>query len=72
MEGKGFVTYGGQAGTVFNDMRRLDYNTLEWSVIKKDENTRDVQGRFGHVCGAFGRYLVVFGGYGEKDLQRHP
>ena len=65
----GFLMYGGQAGTIFNDIRKLHCinNEMTWSCLKKDEHTREVQARFAHCCGSFGKYLVTFGGFGEKN-----
>ena len=56
--------YGGNATSVFNDIRSLDPYTMEWSVIQKEGN-KDLQGRFGYCLGTFNKYIIAFGGFGQ-------
>ena len=71
--GNRFVTYGGVAATVFNDVRVLDSVDFVWRVKKPDVELVDFPGRFGHSVCAFERYLVIFGGcgpYSNKSKRR--
>lgn len=70
--GNRFITYGGTAATVFNDIRCLDSVDFQWKVFKEDVELPDFAGRFGHSGCAFERYLVIFGGCGpyQKKLKK--
>ena len=59
-----FAMYGGSSSTVFNDLRTLDSLTMEWRIILNDKVRHNLQGRYGHVVGAYDRFLVAFGGTG--------
>ena len=67
--GNKFVTYGGAAATVYNDIRSLDAADLVWKVLKEDFEAADFQARFGHTGTGFERYLVVFGGCGPYSAK---
>lgn len=66
MGGK-FITYGGAAATVFNDIRSLDPVDFVWRVLKEDAELPDFPGRFGHSACGFERYVVIFGGCGPYN-----
>ena len=70
--GQKFITYGGTAANVFNDIRSVDSVDFVWSVLKEDYELHDFQGRFGHTGAGFERYLVIFGGCGpySKKLKK--
>ena len=70
--GSKFVTYGGAAANVFNDIRSVDSVDLVWKVLKEDFEAHDFAGRFGHTACGFERYLVIFGGCGpySKKLKK--
>lgn len=71
--GDRFVTYGGVAATVFNDVRVFDSIDFVWHAKKPDVELFDFPGRFGHSVCAFERYLVIFGGcgpYSSKSKKR--
>ena len=65
--GNKFITYGGTAANVFNDIRSLDSVDFVWRVIREDVEAHDFKGRFGHTGLAFERYLVIFGGCGPHN-----
>ena len=70
--GNRFITYGGTAANVFNDVRSLDSIDFIWKILKENEELHDFQGRFGHSASGFERYLVIFGGCGpySKKLKK--
>ena len=59
-----FVVYGGNSTTVLNDLRTLDTDNMEWSLLMKDKTHFDLEGRFAHVVGGFANFLLAFGGSG--------
>ena len=65
--GNKFITYGGTAANVFNDIRSLDPDDFLWKIMKDNGDSPDFHGRFGHSGCAFERYLVIFGGCGPYD-----
>jgi len=65
--GNKFITYGGTAVNVFNDIRSLDSVDYIWKVIQENVELNDFNGRFGHSGGAFDRYIVIFGGCGPYN-----
>lgn len=65
--GNKFITYGGTAINVFNDIRSLDSVDFEWKVLQENELINDFAGRFGHSGCAFERYIVIFGGCGPYN-----
>lgn len=70
--GNRFITYGGTAANVFNDIRSLDSVEFIWKVLKDNTEQHDFSGRFGHTGCGFERYLVIFGGCGpySKKLRK--
>ena len=56
--------YGGVAASLFNDVRILKLNRMEWEVNRKDEEEHDLQNRSNHCVGTVGNFLVAFGGAG--------
>lgn len=70
--GNKFITYGGAAANVFNDIRSLNSVDFEWKVLKENVEHHDFPGRFGHVGCGFERYMVIFGGCGpySKKLKK--
>ena len=70
--GNRFITYGGTAANVFNDIRSLDSVELSWRVIRDNIELHDFPGRFGHSGCGFERYLMIFGGCGpySKKLKK--
>ena len=63
--GNRFITYGGSASTILNDIRCLDSDDdYIWKILKPDVDLPDFPGRFGHSMCVFERYLVIFGGCG--------
>ena len=67
--GNRFITYGGTAVNVFNDIRSLDSIDFVWKILKDDSGLHDFLGRFGHSGCAYERYIVLFGGCGPYDSQ---
>ena len=65
--GNRFITYGGTAVNVFNDIRSLDSVDFIWKVLKEDVDLHDFPKRFGHSGCPFERYIVLFGGCGPYD-----
>ena len=47
--GNRFITYGGAAASVFNDIRVLDSIDYVWKVNREDVELPDFQDRFGHT-----------------------
>ena len=70
--GNRFITYGGTAVNVFNDIRSLDSVDFIWKILREDVELPDFTGRFGHSGCGFERYLVIFGGCGpySKKLKK--
>ena len=62
--GNKFLTYGGTAANVYNDIRSLDASSHEWKIVRQDLVLHDFPARFGHSMGIYERYLVIFGGCG--------
>ena len=67
--GNKFITYGGVAARVFNDIRAIDSLDFVWKVMKDDVETPQFQGRFGHSCNVFERYIIIFGGCGPYSMK---
>jgi len=63
-----FALYAGSGGDLFNDMRTVDPDNLQWQIIHQDGPRNDLTSRFGHVTGSFDKYLVSFGGFGQYDM----
>ena len=70
--GNKFITYGGTAANVFNDIRSLDSVDFVWKILKDNVELHDFPARFGHSGCGFERYLVIFGGCGpySKKLKK--
>jgi len=56
------VLFGGKSTELLNDVRILKANSMEWKLIKEQEEKTELYSRFAHCVGTFGNYLVVFGG----------
>ena len=67
--GNKFITYGGVAARVFNDIRAIDSHDFVWKVLKEDVESPTFQGRFGHTCSVFERYVIIFGGCGPYSMK---
>ena len=67
--GNKFITYGGTAANVFNDIRSLESLEFTWKLLKDNTEQHDFAGRFGHTGVGFERYLVIFGGCGPYSMK---
>ena len=56
--------YGGVSYSIYNDLRVLDSDAMDWTVVLKDEERHDLYSRFTHAVGVLGNFLVAFGGSG--------
>ena len=65
--GNKFITYGGTAANVFNDIRSLDSVDFVWKSLRENVELPDFAARFGHTGCAFERYIVIFGGCGSYN-----
>ena len=61
--------YGGSSLSVFNDLRTLEPDNMEWKMLLFDKRRVEFEGRFAHAAGGFGNFLVAFGGNGPYIQQ---
>ena len=48
-------------------MRAFEAENYDWTIVRKNIETKDMYSRYAHCVGGFSNFLVTFGGQGKYE-----